>query len=89
MVGGWRWLQVLDFLQGQKMDILVAGDSMMRQLYIRMVHMMRGARRVLVHSQPSDWTCCRTCSLHYICVCWRRVSRVLVCRPCACYPQAE
>ncbi len=39
--------QVLDWLQRGKMDILVAGDSMMRQLYIRLVHMMRGSRRVL------------------------------------------
>ena len=39
--------QVLNFLQGGNMDILVAGDSMMRQLYIRLVHMMRGSRRVL------------------------------------------
>ncbi len=41
------FLQVLDFLQDGSMDVLVAGDSMMRQLYIRLVHMMRGAPRVL------------------------------------------
>ena len=40
-------MQVLGFLQDSKMDVLVAGDSMMRQLYIRLVHMMRGANRVL------------------------------------------
>lgn len=39
--------EVVDFLQDGKMDIVVAGDSMMRQLYIRLIHMMRGARRVL------------------------------------------
>jgi len=52
--------EVLDFLQGQKMDILVAGDSMMRQLYIRMVHMMRGARRVLdyhIHTHANYGVC--------------------------------
>ncbi len=43
---------MLDFLQGEKMDILVAGDSMMRQLFIRLVHMMRGTRRVLVGLRP-------------------------------------
>jgi hypothetical protein len=48
--------QVLQYLQAEQMDILVAGDSMMRQLYVRLVHMMRGARRVLdyhIHT-PAD-----------------------------------
>lgn len=39
-------LQVLDKLLGERIDILVAGDSMMRQLYTRVVQMLRGRRRV-------------------------------------------
>jgi hypothetical protein len=38
------------------MDVLVAGDSMMRQLFIRLAHMMRGTRRVMdyhVHAHAS------------------------------------
>lgn len=52
--------EVLDFLQGSNMDIVVAGDSMMRQLYIRMIHMMRGARRVLdyhIHTHATYSVC--------------------------------
>ena len=52
--------QVLQFLQAEQMDILVAGDSMMRQLYVRLVHMMRGARRVLdyhIHT-PGSYSVC-------------------------------
>jgi len=53
-------LQLLQYLQGEQMDILVAGDSMMRQLYVRLVHMMRGARRVLdyhIHT-PGSYSVC-------------------------------
>jgi hypothetical protein len=39
-------LQVLDKLLGEDIDILVAGDSMMRQLYTRLVQLLRGRRRV-------------------------------------------
>ena len=52
--------QVLQYLQAEQMDILVAGDSMMRQLYVRLVHMMRGARRVLdyhIHT-PASYSVC-------------------------------
>ncbi len=52
--------QLLQYLQGEQMDILVAGDSMMRQLYVRLVHMMRGARRVLdyhIHT-PGSYSVC-------------------------------
>ena len=54
---GW---QVLEFLQAEQMDILVAGDSMMRQLFVRLVHMMRGAPRVLdyhIHT-PASYSIC-------------------------------
>lgn len=54
------WLQVLDFLQANQMDILVVGDSMMRQLFVRLVHMMRGARRVMdyhIHTSASYSIC--------------------------------
>ena len=52
--------QVLQYLQAEQMDILVAGDSMMRQLYVRLVHMMRGAHRVLdyhIHT-PGSYSVC-------------------------------
>ena len=52
--------QVLDFLQGEQMDILIAGDSMMRQLFVRLVHMMRGAQRVVdyhIHT-PASYSVC-------------------------------
>lgn len=48
--------QVLGFLQERSMDVLVAGDSMMRQLFIRLVHMMRGVKRPLdyhIHTHAS------------------------------------
>ena len=51
---------MLQYLQSEQMDILVAGDSMMRQLYVRLVHMMRGARRVLdyhIHT-PASYSVC-------------------------------
>ena len=47
---------MLDFLQSRNMDVLVAGDSMMRQLFIRLAHMMRGTLRVMdyhVHAHAS------------------------------------
>lgn len=59
-------VQVLDFLQGGDMDILVAGDSMMRQLYIRLVHMMRGSRRVLdyhIHTHANYAVSCKAAGL--------------------------
>ena len=34
-------------LQANEADILVAGDSMMRQIFSRLVQMMRGQRRIL------------------------------------------
>ena len=49
-------LQVLDFFQSRSTDVLVTGDSMMRQLFIRLAHMMRGTRRVMdyhVHAHAS------------------------------------
>ena len=51
---------MLDFLQSNQMDILVAGDSMMRQLFVRLVHMMRGSLRVLdyhIHT-PASYSVC-------------------------------
>ena len=38
--------QVVNKLLGGRIDIVVAGDSMMRQLYTRLVQMLRGRRRV-------------------------------------------
>lgn len=38
--------QILDKLLGQGIDIVVAGDSMMRQNYLRLVQLMRGKRRI-------------------------------------------
>ena len=38
--------QVVNKLLGERIDIVVAGDSMMRQLYTRLVQMLRGRRRV-------------------------------------------
>lgn len=37
--------QVVEKLLSADIDIVVAGDSMMRQNYLRLVQMMRGRRR--------------------------------------------
>jgi len=39
-------LQILDKLLGEGIDIVVAGDSMMRQNYLRLVQLMRGKQRI-------------------------------------------
>jgi len=43
----YRRREVLAQLLASNADILVAGDSMMRQVFSRLVQMMRGQRRVL------------------------------------------
>ena len=43
----YRRREVLAQLLRHNADILVAGDSMMRQVYSRLVQMMRGQRRIL------------------------------------------
>ena len=37
---------MLDRLLGGDTDIVIAGDSMMRQLYVRLLQLLRGRRRV-------------------------------------------
>ena len=43
----YRRREVLAQLLASNADILVAGDSMMRQVFSRLVQMMRGQRRIL------------------------------------------
>lgn len=37
--------EVLEHFQGSSTDILVVGDSFMRQLFVRLVHLLRGQVR--------------------------------------------
>jgi len=37
---------VLERLLGDSTDIVIAGDSMMRQLFVRLVQLLRGRHRV-------------------------------------------
>lgn len=42
-------MQVLHYLQGNRVRILVLGDSLMRQLHARLVHMFRGTPQPIDH----------------------------------------
>lgn len=37
--------EILEYFQGSKTDILIVGDSFMRQLFVRLLHLMRGQVR--------------------------------------------
>lgn len=39
--------EVLEYFQGEATDILVVGDSFMRQLFVRLTHLLRGQVRDL------------------------------------------
>jgi hypothetical protein len=52
--------EVLGYFQVRQTDILVVGDWLMRQLFVRLVHLFRGARRVLdynIDTHASYWVC--------------------------------
>mmetsp|Transcript_3550 Transcript_3550/g.10331 ORF Transcript_3550/g.10331 Transcript_3550/m.10331 type:complete len:816 (-) Transcript_3550:2377-4824(-) len=56
----YRRAEILDKLLGENIDIVVAGDSMMRQNYLRLVQMMRGRHRIFdyrVHTHASYSYC--------------------------------
>jgi len=42
--------EVLDTFQGANTDILVVGDSFVRQLFVRLMHLMRGQVRLTLRS---------------------------------------
>lgn len=42
--------EVLETFQGENTDILVVGDSFMRQLFVRLMHLMRGQVRLTLRS---------------------------------------
>lgn len=50
----------MERLLGGNTDIVIAGDSMMRQFYLRLIHQMRGRRRVFdyrVHTHAKYTYC--------------------------------
>lgn len=52
--------EILEFYQGTATDILVVGDSFMRQLFVRLTHILRGQERVVdfkIHTHASYATC--------------------------------
>lgn len=56
----YRRAEIVEKLLGENIDIVVAGDSMMRQNYLRLLQLMRGRRRIFdyrVHTHASYSYC--------------------------------
>jgi len=52
--------EILESFQGASTDIMIVGDSFLRQLFVRLLHLMRGQERVVdykIHTHASYATC--------------------------------